>query len=123
MTYGIKVEGLKKLMRNTPDHLLSRPMRRFFTSSAISVQRRSKTLAPIDTGRLRQSITYEIDGAGIPAWAKVGTNVEYAPYQEFGTSRGIRPKRFMRGGLEDSVGDIRGFLAQAAKEIEARWQT
>lgn len=45
----------------------------------------AKVLAPVDTGRLRASITFLIgsDGAGI--FGLVGTNVEYAPYQEFGT--------------------------------------
>ena len=39
------------------------------------------TNTPVDTGRLRGSITYEIDvDAGETV---VGTNVEYAPYVEF----------------------------------------
>lgn len=40
--------------------------------------------APYDTGRLSASITHVID-AGEQA-VYVGTNVEYAPYQELGTS-------------------------------------
>lgn len=36
---------------------------------------------PVDTGRLRGSITYEVDGDD----CYIGTNVEYAPYIEFGT--------------------------------------
>lgn len=34
---------------------------------------------PVDTGRLRNSITHVIDGKD----AYIGTNVEYAPYVEF----------------------------------------
>lgn len=45
------------------------------------VENKAKIKAPVDTGQLRASITHEIDGeTGI-----VGTNVEYAPYVEFGT--------------------------------------
>lgn len=36
---------------------------------------------PVDTGRLRGSITVNVEGNT----ATVGTNVEYAPYVEFGT--------------------------------------
>lgn len=43
----------------------------------------AKKLAPVDTGNLRNSITHEVDD-GEPA-AYIGTNVEYAPYQELGT--------------------------------------
>lgn len=38
---------------------------------------------PVDTGRLRGSITYAVDGED----CYIGTNVEYAPYIEFGTGK------------------------------------
>lgn len=38
---------------------------------------------PVDTGRLRGSITYSVDGDD----CYIGTNVEYAPYIEFGTGQ------------------------------------
>lgn len=40
---------------------------------------------PVDTGNLRGSITYEVDTDGNAVY--IGTNVEYAPYVELGTSR------------------------------------
>ena len=43
----------------------------------------AKKLAPVDTGNLRNSITHNMD-SGEPA-AFIGTNVEYAVYQEMGT--------------------------------------
>lgn len=53
---------------------------------AIGVQAESDValMAPVDTGRLRASITHRREGKDAVA---VGTNVEYAIYQEFGTSR------------------------------------
>ena len=36
---------------------------------------------PVDTGRLKGSITSKVEGNS----AVIGTNVEYAPYVEFGT--------------------------------------
>lgn len=50
--------------------------------AAFKIEARAKQLAPVDTGLLRNSIQTRIDG---PMKATVGTNVEYAPYQEFGT--------------------------------------
>ena len=43
----------------------------------------AKRLCPVDTGNLRNSITHTAD----EDTAYIGTNVEYAPYVEFGTSK------------------------------------
>lgn len=40
---------------------------------------------PVDTGNLRGSITHEVDAGDSAVY--IGTNVEYAPYVELGTSR------------------------------------
>jgi len=54
-------------------------------SIGFQIEREAKDRAPVDTGRLRASITTDlIEKRGIPM-VKVGTNVEYAPYVEFGT--------------------------------------
>ena len=43
----------------------------------------AKKLCPVDTGNLRNSISHSVDTGGRCAY--VGTNVEYAPYVEYGT--------------------------------------
>lgn len=54
-------------------------------SIGFQIEREAKSNAPVDTGRLRASITTEVlERQGIPM-VKVGTNVEYAPYVEFET--------------------------------------
>ena len=45
----------------------------------------AKMLCPVDTGRLRNSITHTVDVNELKAY--IGTNVEYAAYVEMGTSR------------------------------------
>lgn len=45
----------------------------------------AKMLCPVDTGRLRNSITHSVDASEQKVY--VGTNVEYAAYVEMGTSR------------------------------------
>lgn len=52
--------------------------------------------APVDTGRLRQSIGVKQIGRG---HYRVGTNVKYAPFVEFGT-RHTRAQPFMRPAAE-----------------------
>jgi HK97 gp10 family phage protein len=52
----------------------------------IRVERVAKKLAPVDTGRLRASITHALGRDSQSIYCDVGTDVEYAPYVEFGTS-------------------------------------
>lgn len=56
--------------------------------------------APVDTGRLRQSISVQKVDEG---HYRVGTNVEYAPMVEFGT-RDTAPQPFLRPALERNRG-------------------
>lgn len=52
---------------------------------AVRVDRAAKQLCPVDTGRLRSSITWQIQRDTQGLLAVIGTNVEYARYVELGT--------------------------------------
>jgi len=54
-------------------------------SIGFQIEREAKDRAPVDTGRLRSSITTNVFDRGDEILVKVGTNVEYAPALEFGT--------------------------------------
>lgn len=56
----------------------------------------AKRKCPVDTGNLRNSITHAVEGDS----AYVGTNVEYAPYVEMGTSR-TAAQPFLRPAAAD----------------------
>lgn len=45
----------------------------------------AKDLAPVDTGKLRNSISHKVDSAEPAAY--IGTNSEYATYVELGTGK------------------------------------
>lgn len=75
-------------------------------SACLKVQSKAKKLAPYDTGRLRDSISFKCklgsngdldvnikDGLGY-----VGTNVGYAVYQEFG-NKNMKANPFMRPAI------------------------
>lgn len=66
---------------------------------ALQVDAAAKRLCPVDTGRLRSSITNEIGQDGQGLVATIGTNVEYAPYIELGTSR-MAAQPFLLPALE-----------------------
>lgn len=51
----------------------------------LAVERFAKTETPVDTGRLRNSITHAISADESAVY--VGTNVKYAPVVELGTSK------------------------------------
>ena len=55
---------------------------------ALEVTRDTRKFAPRDTGNLIRSYTYKVlPREGSKSVALVGTGVEYAVYQEYGTSR------------------------------------
>jgi hypothetical protein len=60
---------------------------RDLTRRAIRVHSHAVSICPVDTGNLRSSITWQLEGGGIEEGisAIVGTNVEYAGYVEEGT--------------------------------------
>lgn len=64
--------------------------------------------APLLTGRLRRSYTYEVDPAG--RWVEISTNIVYAPYQEFGT-RSITGTPHVRPGIEAVIPQVPALIA------------
>lgn len=52
---------------------------------AKKIQKNAKCLAPVKTGHLRSSIKTKSETTQDGAEAQVFTNLEYAPYVEFGT--------------------------------------
>lgn len=51
---------------------------------AFKIETLAKQTAPFETGRLSASITTDLSDLALLA-ARVGTDVKYAPFQEFGT--------------------------------------
>jgi HK97 gp10 family phage protein len=76
-------------------------------AAAIHVEGAAKRKTPVDTGRLRSSVTHDSDETGFV----VGTNVHYAPYVELGT-RYQRPQPYLKPGLMESVGDLRRIFGE-----------
>lgn len=69
------------------------------------------------TGRGRRSIQMALDTGTIPRWVKVFSPVHYIRFLEYGTKRGIRPRRMFRGTLRRARRAIFGFAKQARDDI------
>lgn len=83
-----EVKGLKETQRNLEQavkDLRGTPMLNAMRDATLYVTRDAKINAPVDTGRLRASITPEVTAQGETIQGVVGSNVTYAPYMELGT--------------------------------------
>lgn len=60
------------------------------------VEDSAKLLVAVDTGNLRGSITHKVDELELSC--RIGTNVEYAPYLEFGTGEFAEGGNGRKGG-------------------------
>ena len=72
----------------------------------------AKKLAPVDTGNLRNSITHDVDDGETAAY--IGTNVEYAPYQELGTIY-IKAQPFLKPAVADHANEYRKIIENELK--------
>jgi len=86
----------------------------------LQIERDAKSIAPVDTGNLRASIESRVirnnDGkiTGV-----VGSNVKYAPFQEFGTSKmGAQP--YLRPAVEKNRETVRELLGEGFNDAVER---
>ena len=70
----------------------------------------AKRLCPVDTGNLRNSITHTQSGNA----EYIGTNVEYAPYVEMGTTR-TRAQPFIKPSVADHVDRYKRIIEKRLK--------
>lgn len=83
-----EIKGLKEIQRNMEKavkDLRGTPIVNAMRDATLMVTRDAKINAPVDTGRLRASITPEVSSAAEEVRGVVGSNVVYAPYVELGT--------------------------------------
>lgn len=85
----MSIRGMSSLLRKL-DQLGGNSrvaLKKGVTKATKLVQGDAKELCPVDEGQLRNSITAEVEETPRKIVGKVGSNVEYAPYVEFGTGQ------------------------------------
>lgn len=70
----------------------------------------AKAITPVDTGRLRNSISHATDDDA----AYIGTNVEYAPYVELGT-RGRDGKHMLQRAASEHSAEYKKLMEDSLK--------
>jgi Bacteriophage HK97-gp10, putative tail-component len=105
-------KGLKGYRR-----MLAGELKKALTATVLDIEAEAKRRCPVDTGRLRASITPDIRS---PTEGFVGTNVEYAAAVEYGSRpHEIRPRNGK--ALKFSVGGTKGGYV-STKTGKKRWQ-
>ena len=78
---------------------LEKGKRNALTAIGATAETYAKKATPVDTGRLRNSISHSVDGEA----AYIGSNVEYASYVELGTSRAKAHHMLQKAATEHSA--------------------
>lgn len=81
-------------------------------ATALLIEGQAKALCPVDTGNLRNSITYEIEGNK----ARIGTNISYSKFVELGTSK-MAAQPFLSPAVEMNKDKFRVLLKNAQKQV------
>ena len=76
---------------------VTRKAQAVIAKTALDIEADAKSLAPVDTGALRNSIGTTISNGGLSA--EIGPTVHYAPYLEYGTRR-MPPQPYMGPAAE-----------------------
>ena len=110
---GFKVD-LKSNRKKVTEEM-GRSIERALT--AVGIQAVSHTVANItaqglvDTGNMRNSISSYVEGDAV----YVGTPVDYAVYQELGTSRGIKPHHFLKDAIDNHKDEYKSIIEEQLK--------
>jgi hypothetical protein len=117
---GLEIRGLQALQAKAAqmiEDLHGRPMLDGMRRATMLVSKDAKILSPVDTGLLRSSITPDVELEGFTVLGIVGSNVFYAPYQETGTSRGLKGKRYLQGAFEKNLTEIKKLIGDVVARI------
>ena len=89
---------------------LERAKRRGLEAIGLTAEGYAKRETPVDTGRLRNSISHATDDEA----AYIGTNVEYAPYVELG-ARGRQGVHMLQRAATEHADEYKQIMEDAMK--------
>lgn len=105
---------LKKNRRADVEKAVSDAVELALTRMVMVAEGYSKAICPVDTGRLRASISYGVDAPNRVGY--IGTNVEYAPYVELGTSR-QKAQPYLRPAIANHIDEYRNIAQDVLKNL------
>ena len=89
---------------------LERAKKRGLEAIGLTAEGHAKKETPVDTGRLRNSISHATDDEA----AYIGTNVEYAPYVEMG-ARGRKGVHMLQRAATEHTDEYKRIMEDAMK--------
>ena len=97
---------------NTDEVLAALEMvkKRGLEAIGLTAEGHAKKETPVDTGRLRNSISHATDDEA----AYIGTNVEYAPYVELG-ARGRQGKHMLQRAASEHTDEYKRLMEDSMK--------
>ena len=112
-----KIDRLQKAMKRVP-HLITEELGIAVRDLVLLVEAEAKKLCPVDTGKLRASITPVIE-----SWASgyVGTNTHYAPHVEYGT-RTMDAQPFLEPAFLEGKKQASKIFGAAISRATARYE-
>lgn len=103
VTIEVKIDNTNTVLERVGDVKVRALMR-----CGAQVENYAKQDAPVDTGRLRNSIQHEMENDDT---VDIGTDVEYAIYQELGTSK-VKEKRFLTNGVRNHINEYKKIIEE-----------
>ena len=117
---SVHIEGLKEVQRKFDGisrELRGPAMEGAMRKATMIVTASAKKNAPVDTGRLRASITPDVRNTwGSTVEGIVGSNVKYAPFQELGTKR-MKGRFYLRKAVEENIKRIVECFVEKVAEL------
>ena len=86
------------------------------TAIGMTAEGHAKRQTPVDTGRLRNSITHAVKAEEKAVY--IGTNVEYAPFVELGTVK-MRERPFLKPAATEHTEEYQRIMAASIKSAES----
>ena len=105
MTFEIKSDNIQQAIKDKDERV-----ERALIQIGLMMERYAQSICPVDTGRLRNSITNDHDDTSVI----VGTNVEYAPYVEYGTSR-QRAQPYLKPSVQNHLEEYKSIIENSLK--------
>ena len=103
-------EQVQAKLNQVAKDLQGEPLEKAMKDATLVVTRQAKIYSPVDTGRLRASITPEVVRRDTVVQGIVGSNVFYAPFQE-------EKKKYLYRALVENAGQIYRILKDAVAGI------
>lgn len=129
---SIEIEGLEEALKALDPAVVHKALRRFLERAAAKTLELVTKKAPVDTGRLQSSLTFNVDGSTPPLWAEVGTNVtkrgfSYPGFLDEGHGRNYRWTQWKGSPTEGwfgvtakkAEGDISRYKERMQDELKA----